>query len=119
MYCGSLDHGRIIEAFRRCVPGSYVRDYRAGGGFLTICRDYRDIKWKDQTTTAKVERQVPATTLASIPRGDVTSATIYRGLALERPGWRREFRRAAENQSKDQMKAITKFLGAGEVFAGI
>ena len=116
MYYGSFEHGKIIEAFHRFVPGSYVRDYRDRGGFITICRDYRDIRWKDQTTTSKVYRTVPKTTLVNLPRGNVQSATIHRGLALERPGWRLEFRRAMPHLSRDQMKSITRFLGAGQVF---
>src|SRR3990167_7542698 len=94
MYYGSLEHSRIISAFERSVPDCYVRDYRDKGGYITICRGYKDIPWADQTTTTKVYRQVPAVTLASIPRGMVTSATLYRGLALERPGWRKELRKA-------------------------
>jgi hypothetical protein len=118
MYFGSFEHGKIIEAFTRCVPGTYVRDYRDNGGYITICKNYKDIKWRDQTTTAKVERQVPAITLVNLPRGNVTAGTRYRGLKLERPGWRIEFRRAMRHLSRDQMKAITKFLGAGEIFSG-
>lgn len=119
MYYGSLEHSRIIEAFRRFVPGCYVRDYRDRGGFITVCRQYRDIPWKDQTTTRKIYRQVPAVTLVNLPRGNVTSATHYKGLALERPGWRIEFRRAMKHLSDTQMRKITRFLGAGEVFPGI
>ena len=116
MYYGSFEHGRIIEAFRRCVPDTYVRDYRDKGGYIVICKNYKDIKWKGQTTTTKVYEKVPAITLVNLPRGNVKSATIYRGLALIRPGWRLEFQRAAENLSYDQMKKITRFLGAGQVF---
>ncbi len=120
MYYGSIPHDRIIEAFRRYVPGCFVRDYRDRGGFITICRDYRDIPWRDQTTTRKVYRQVPAVTLVNLPRGNVTSATRFVGAALDRPGWRLEFRnRAMPNLSEIQMREITKFLGAGEVFPGI
>ena len=48
MYAGSIDHDRIISAFTRNVPGSYVRDYRENGGYITICKNYRTIKWADQ-----------------------------------------------------------------------
>ena len=119
MYCGSLDHGRIIAAFQRHVPGCYVRDYRDQGGYITICRDYRDLKWNDQTTTRKVYRQVPAVTLINLPRGNVTAPTRYVGLRIDRPGWRREFRKAMRHLSDTQMRAITRDLGAGEVFPGI
>jgi hypothetical protein len=119
MYPGSLSHDDIIRAFERHVPGVYVRDYRDNGGFITICRDYKDILWNDQTTTRKVERQVPAITLCSLPRGFVTAPTLYHGLRLSRPGWKRQFRRAAEHLSEAQMRRITEDLGVGEVFPGI
>jgi len=119
MYYGSIPHDRIIEAFRRHVPGCYVRDYRDNNGFITVCRNYRDLKWNDQTTTRQVYRQVPAVTLVNLPRGNVTAATHYRQFRLERPGWRVEFRRAAEHLSDTQMRKITKFIGAGEIFPGI
>ena len=116
MYYGSFEHGKIIEAFTRNVPGSYVRDYRDRGGYITICKGYKDIKWKGQTTTTKVYRTVPDITLVNLPRGNVKSATIYSGLKLVRPGWRLEFQRAEENLSRDQMLKITRSLGAGQVF---
>jgi len=119
VYYGSLEHSRIIEAFTRTVPGSYVRDYRDRGGYIVICRDYRDIPWNDQTTTRRVYKRVPAVTLVNLPRGNVTSATIYSGLRLTRPGWRQEFRKSMRHLSDDQMRKITKMLGVGEVFPGI
>lgn len=120
MYYGSISHDRIIEAFRRFVPGCYVRDYRDNGGFITICKQYRDIKWNDQTTTRKTYRQVPAVTLVNLPKGQVTAATQYRGLRLVRPGWRLEFRlRAMQHLSESQMREITHFIGMGELFPGI
>ncbi len=119
MYFGTFDHDKIISVFRRNVPGLYVRDYREHGGYITLCRGYRDIAWADQQSTNKVERQVPHVTLTNLPRGVVTSATKYVGLALVRPGWRQEFRRAAHHLSDVQMRRITHELGAGEVFPGI
>jgi hypothetical protein len=120
MYYGSIYHGKIIEAFRRNVPGCYVRDYRDNGGYITICRQYRDIPWKDQTTTCKVEKQVPAVTLCNLPQGNVTAATLMDGLRLARPGWKREFNyRASRHLSDVQKRGITEFLGVGEVFAGV
>lgn len=119
MYPGSFEHGKIIEAFKRCVPGTYVRDFRGNNGYITVCRGYRDIKWKGQTTTTKVYEKAIDTTLVNLPRGNVTAATRYRGLALDRPGWRAQFREAERHLSRDQMKAITRFLGAGQVFPGV
>ena len=118
MYSLSLDSAKIIEAFQKNVPGCYIRDYHKNGGYTTICRDYRDIKWKDQMDAGNVYSQVPATTLANLPRGNVTSAAIYSGLKLVRPGWRVEFRRAQRHLSETQRKNITEFLGVGEVFSG-
>ena len=119
MFYEAIPHDRIIEAFRRHVPGCYVRDYRDQGGFITVCRDYKDLPWNDQTTTRKVYRQVPGVTLLNLPRGNVTSATRYISLALDRPGWRLEFRRASRHLSEIQMRGITKELKVGEVFQGI
>ena len=119
MYDGSLSHDDIIRAFTRNVPGSYVRDYRENGGYITVCRDYKNIPWRDQLSTHKVERQVPAVTLVSLPRGYVTAATRFVQLRLDRPGWRMEFRKAMRHLSEDQMRRITKALHVGEVFPGI
>ena len=119
MYYGSLDHSRIIKAFERNVPGCYVRDYRDRGGFIVICRQYRDIKWRDQMSAPSVYKQVPAVTLVNLPKGNVTSATLYRGLRLERTGWRTEFRKAMKHLTENQMRSITKDLSVGEVFPGI
>lgn len=119
MHTGSLYHGDIIAAFERNVPGCYVRDYRDSGGYITICRDYRDIPWRDQLSTRNVYRQVPATTLASLPRGHVTAQTIYRGFALVRPGWREEFRKAMRYLAEPQMRRITRAIGVREVFPGV
>lgn len=119
MYIGSIEHGRIINAFLRCVPGSYVRDYRDQGGYIVICKDYKSIKWGDQQSTAKVYKSVPATTLVNLPRGNVTPDSKFVGLKLHRPGWRVEFRRARRHLSDAQMRRITRMLACGEVFYGI
>lgn len=119
MYYGSIAHDRIIDAFQRNVPGCYVRDYRENGGYITICKNYRDVPWRDQLTTQRTYRQVPAVTLVSLPRGYVTSATHFAGLSLVRPGWRLEFRKAMRHLSHMQKRAITKALGVGEVFPGV
>ena len=119
MYYGSIEHSRILEAFRRHVPDCYVRDYRDRNGFITLCRGYRDLAWKDNLTAPSVYRQAPAITLLSIPRGFVTSPTIYHGLRLHRTGWRQEFRKARRYLTEAQMRRITKDLRVGEVFEGI
>jgi hypothetical protein len=119
VYRGAISHDDIIRAFQRHVPGCYVRDYRDNGGFITICKNYRDIKWTDQSTTSKVERQVPATTLVNLPRGYVTAPTQFKGFKLHRPGWRLQFRNAMKYLSHNQMRRITRELRAGEVFPGI
>lgn len=119
MYDGSIDHGKIISVFLRNVPGSYVRDYRENGGFITVCRYYKSIKWGDQMSTAKVERSIPAITLCNLPRGNVTPDSKFVGLKLHRPGWRVEFRRASKHLSDAQKRAITRDLRCGEVFRGV
>jgi hypothetical protein len=119
MYGGSISHDDIIRVFERNVPGSYVRDYRDKGGFITICKNYMDIPWRDQLSTRNVYRQVPAHTLVNLPRGFVGAATQYKGVRLHRPGWRQEFRKAMRHLSQDQMRAITEDLDVGEVFPGI
>lgn len=119
MYYGALYHGDVIAAFERHVPDCYVRDYRDQGGFITICRGYKNIPWRDQLSTRKVYRQIPAITLVNLPRGYVTSATRYVGLKLDRPGWRKEFRQAMRFLTETQMRAITKDLHVGEVFPGV
>jgi len=112
MYCGSFDHGKIIEAFTRCVPGAYVRDYRDKGGYITVCRGYKDIPWRDQTTTRRVYRMVPDETLFSMPRGNITAPTMYAGVRMIRPGWREQFRKAAHKLTWNQRKKIEKVLQA-------
>lgn len=119
MYTGSFYSGDIIAAFQRSVPGCYVRDYRDRGGYIVICRDYKDIRWGGQTTTTKVERRIPATTLCNLPQGTVTAATRYIGLRHDRPGWRQEFRRASRHLSDAQMRRITRELGVRECFPSV
>ena len=119
MYYGSIEHSRIIESFRRHVPDCYVRDYRDQNGFITVCRGYRNVEWKDNKQTPMVYRQVPAITLLSLPRGNVTSATRYVDLRLDRTGWRMEFRKARRYLTEAQMLGITHDLRVGEVFEGI
>lgn len=119
MYAGSIPHDRIIDAFQQHVPGCYVRDYRENNGYITICRNYRDIRWQSGQSTAPVERQIPAITLASLPQGNVTAANLHAGFRLVRPGWRVEFRKAMEHLTHVQQKAITRTLGVGEVFPGV
>ncbi len=119
MYAGSLELGKIVNAFERCVPGCYVRDYRDRGGYVTLCRGYRNILWGDQADAGRVYRQIPNETLGSFPVGNVTAATHYHGIRLTRPGWRVEFRKAAEKLTRNQLKRITKILGMGEVFTGV
>ena len=119
MYYGSIEHSQIIEAFQRFVPDTYVRDYRDNQGFITVCRGLQDIRWHDQQSGGNVYRQVAHETLVSIPRGNVTSATHFHGLALHRTGWREQFRKASRMLTHPQMCRITKFLGVGEVFQGI
>lgn len=119
MYNGSIEHGRIISAFQRHVPDCYVRDYRDRGGFITICRGYRDLPWRDQTTTRQIYRQAVDKTLCNLPRGNVTAASLFDGVKLDRPGWRVEFRRARKHLTLTQMRAITRDLNVGEVFYGV
>jgi hypothetical protein len=116
MYDGSIDHGKIIETYLRAVPGSYVRDYRHKGGFITVCRNYRTLLWKDQTTTRKAYRDVPDVTLLNLPRGPVYPRTQYAGVRLVRPGWREQFRKSMRHISPDQMKRITRKMGYGQIF---
>ena len=119
MYNGSFYSGDIIAAFERNVPGVYVRDYRESGGYITICRDYKDLPWKDQLATRKVYRGVPAVTMISMPQGAVTAPTLYRGVAMARPGWREEFRKSMRFLSEAQMRRITEALGVREAFPGV
>ena len=116
MYPGSIPHDRIIAAFQKHVPGTYVRDYRNNGGYITICSGYKDIRWRDQATGGRVERQVPAVTLVSIPQGNVPAKTKFMGLRLHMPGWRIQFKKAASMLSLVQKRKITQELGVGQVF---
>ncbi len=119
MFLGSIPHDRLISAFERCVPDCYVRDYRGNDGYITICRGYMDIPWKGQLSTQKVYRTVPKETLMSMPRGNVTAASLFDGLRLIRPGWRIEIRKAMNKITHQQKKRITRMLGVGEVFPGV
>lgn len=113
MHSGSLYHGDIISAFQREVPDCYVRDYRGGGGWITICRGYKDLPWKSSSLTNRKQYvQVPAHTLMSIPRGEVKAADTYNGLALIKPGWRRGLRMAAKFLTYEQRRRIQKRLRA-------
>lgn len=119
MYAGSIPHDRIIATFQKHVPGTYVRDYRGSGGYITLAKGYRDIRWQNQGSGGPVERQVPAVTLVSIPQGNVTSATHFNGLRLTRPGWRLQFKKAASFLTLVQKHHITRDLGVGQVFPDV
>jgi hypothetical protein len=119
MYQGSLETSKVINAFTRAVPDSYVRDYTDNGGYIVVARNYRNIRWGDQTTTSNEYRSVPATTLINLPRSYVTAPDRFRGLRLDRPGWRSQFRKAMRYLTYSQMKRITKELRVGEVFPGV
>ena len=119
MYDGSIAHDDIIRAFRDNVPGVYVRDYRDKGGFIVLCKGFKNLPWRDQISNRRVYVQVPALTLANLPKGFMTPRTRYVGLKLDRTGWRQEFERASRHLTVDQMRAITDDLGKGEVFSGV
>lgn len=119
MYAGSIPHDRIIAAFQKHVPTCYVRDYRTQGGFITICTGYKDIRWGGQGSGGNEYRQVPAVTLVNLPQGNVKAPTQYVGLALKRPGWRTQFRRASTFLSLVQKHHITRDLGVGQVFPDV
>lgn len=112
----SIPHDNIIRAFLRNVPGAYVRDYRDNGGYITICRNYRTVKWGKRGSADREYRQIPAVTLVNLPQGNVTMASRYVGLKLDRPGWKHEFRKAAIYLTEDQRRGITRDLGRGQVF---
>jgi len=116
MYDGSIEHGKIIGAFQRHVPGCFVLDQRDKGGFIAVCRGTKDMPWRDQTTTRNVYREVPDVTLLSLPRGNVTPATRYHGIKLDRTGWLEQFRRASRHLTFTQQRNITRELRVGQVF---
>lgn len=112
MYSGSIYHGDLIEALRRNIPGCYVRDYRDGNGYITVCRGYRTIPWKgDGLSTQRRYANIPAETLLSVPSGMVQAADIYQGLALQRPGWRKQLREKASLMTHAQRRRIQRDLG--------
>lgn len=101
----SIDHSRLIDAILREVPGSYLRDYSANKGWLTICRGYKTIhdSFRD---TDKLTANLPAETLACFPRGQVQAASLYDGPVIKRPGWRREMRKLRGFISEPQARRI-------------
>lgn len=105
----SIEHSRIIRAFERNVPGCYVKDYSDRGGWITIMRGTKDI-WQKDDYGGKF-RSVPAETLCAIPRGNVQGPSLFSGLKMVRPGWRREMRKAADKLTDTQRRAIEKDLG--------
>lgn len=107
----SISHDDIIRAFTRHVPGSYVRDYRDVGGYITICKGYQTIRWGGGNASGeREERSIPHITLCSIPRGYVTRASLYSGVKLVRPGWQEQFRKAKRHLSRNQQSHIAKEL---------
>lgn len=105
----SIEHSRIIRAFERNVPGCYVKDYSSTGGYITIMRGSRTF-WDGGTRSANGSG-VPAETLCAIPRGAVQAPSLFRGMQMVRPGWRREMRKAADKLTESQKRAIEKDLG--------
>lgn len=107
----SIDHGRLLAAIVRHVPGAYVRDYRANRGWLTVCRGTRSIYDHSKDTDKLATANVPAETLCSFPRGQVQATTLYSGIDLVRPGWRLQMRKLRGFISEAQARRIERDLG--------
>lgn len=94
------------------MPGCYVRDYRENNGYITVCRGYRTIPWRgDGLSTQRRYANIPAETLLSVPSGMVQAADQYVGVALSRPGWRKQLRDNASKMSYEQRRRIQRELG--------
>lgn len=104
----SIEHSRIIRAFEHNVPGCFVKDYSDHGGWITIMRGTRDIRRRDDY--GETIRSLPAETLCAIPRGNVQAPSLFDGIRMVRPGWRREMRKAYDKLTESQRRAIEKEL---------
>lgn len=105
---GSIDSASIISAFTRNVPDCYVRDYQGKGGWLAICRGYREIV---DGTNGHIWT-VPLAQLCVIPKGQVQAPTLAIGAKTERPGWRLQMKKARQYLTPAQMDRIERAVHA-------
>lgn len=102
----SLETSRIIKAFARHVPECYVRDYRANGGALNLCRGYKELRAARGDLIA-----VPADTLCTLEVPNMPARTLAMGPWQIRAGWRLEMRKAGAKITAAQRRRIARDLG--------
>lgn len=96
----------------RTVPGTYVRDYRPSGGYLTICRGAKEVRvaWSNGLET------VPRALLCNLTPGWTPRPTLMAGAVPVAPGWQMEMRKLARAITPNQRGQIARLLGRPDIF---
>ena len=98
---------RIISAFLKNVPGTFVRDYLHNGGFLQVLRGGKVVRsWDSNETYA-----VPAQQLCYLAPGWTPRTTFVKGVVTKRPGWQVQMREAGKKLRPEEIKKIERDLG--------
>ncbi len=103
----AIETSRIINAFLRCVPGTFVRDYVGTGGFLQIRRGRRLIASNDSNEVY----ETAAETLCTLNPGWTPRTTFVKGVVTKNPGWQVQMRVAGKKLSPYERRKIEKHLG--------
>lgn len=103
----AITTNRIIAAVLNNVPGTFVRDYTAGKGFLQIRRGNKEVASHDSN-----ERySVPAETIMTLAPGWTPRTTFVKQAVTIRPGWQVQARVAAQKLTPCQIRHIERELG--------
>lgn len=102
----SLETGPLINAILRAIPGTFVRDFREIGGWISIMRGTRTLRDESRNTSDAW----PAETLLSLPPERVTKKDLVAGVAVKRPGWQRQIRNLYPRITPLQAKQIERLL---------
>ena len=83
----AIETAEILRAIRRHVPGTFVRDHRANGGYLDVMKGTKYLfdysRWS--------EAGYPAVTLMNLLPGMTPRPHLFSGAKLIRPGWQIQF----------------------------
>lgn len=108
-----IETAKLIDAIVRSVPGSYVRDYRESGGYLTVCRGYKTIRNESDGSN----HVFPAELLCNLTPGWTPRPTLMLGSRPLYPGWQQELRKLGRVITAKQRGRIIARLRRPDLFA--
>lgn len=107
----AMETTKILDVIVRNVPGSYVRDHTANGGWIDVMRNIRPVKNASRNTV----EEYPHETIINLPPGHTPRPAIWDGTRLVRPGWQKQLRQLRNKVTPQQYRRIIKELGVGSL----